>query len=84
MPETITTAAEQGTPAPFTAPPTSEAQQKLNSARTRIGIVNMMVAASEGRVLEYETADSLERTLGAVLRDLEAVEASLEGAHGHA
>lgn len=79
MPETTTSVAGQGTPDPFAAPPTSEAQQKLNSARTRIGIANMVVAASEGRVLEYETADSLERTLGAVLRDLEAVEASLEG-----
>lgn len=54
---------------PVPAAPT--ATQKLERARARLRSVARNVRASEGRLLDYETADEMHRTLHTSLRELE-------------
>jgi hypothetical protein len=52
---------------------TTPAAAKLERARFALRTVARDVAATEGRLLDYETADAIERTLNAALRTLEEV-----------
>ena len=45
--------------------------QKLERARTQIKRVARDVQTTEGRLLDYETADEMQRALHATLRELE-------------
>jgi hypothetical protein len=47
------------------------AAQKLEQARNRIRFAQRSVTASEGRLLDFETAEEISRALAAVSRDLE-------------
>jgi hypothetical protein len=51
--------------------------QKLERARTQIKRVARDVQTTEGRLLDYETADEMQRTLHATLRDLDALTITL-------
>jgi hypothetical protein len=52
---------------------TTATVEKLERARFALRTVARDVAATEGRLLDYETADAIERTLNAALRTLEEV-----------
>ena len=54
--------------------PKPDASQKLEHARNRLRFALRSVAATEGRLLDFETAEELNRTLNAVYRDLEEVQ----------
>ncbi len=51
--------------------------QKLERARTQIKRVARDVQVTEGRLLDYETADEMQRALQATLRDLDALTITL-------
>ncbi len=51
--------------------------QKLERARTQIKRVARDVQTTEGRLLDYETADEMQRTLHATLRELDALTITL-------
>ncbi len=51
--------------------------QQLERARTQIKRVARDVQTTEGRLLDYETADEMQRTLHATLRDLDALTITL-------
>jgi hypothetical protein len=51
--------------------------QKLERARTQIKRVARDVQTTEGRLLDYETADEMQRALQATLRDLDALTITL-------
>ena len=55
-------------PAPAPKP---DASQKLQHARQRIRFAQRSVAATEGRLLDFDTAEEISRALSAVSRDLE-------------
>ena len=55
-------------PAPAQKP---GASQKLEHARQRIRFAQRSVTATEGRLLDYETAEEISRALVAASRDLE-------------
>ena len=57
---------KQTTPAPKPV-----ASQKLEQARSRIRFAQRSVTASEGRLLDYDTAEEIGRALAAASRDLE-------------
>jgi hypothetical protein len=50
---------------------TTPATQKLERARVALRNVSRDVQTTEGRVLDFETADAMQRTLHATLRTLE-------------
>jgi hypothetical protein len=52
----------------------SDAAQKLQHARQRIRFAQRSVTASEGRLLDFDTAEDINRALAAVSRDLEEVQ----------
>jgi hypothetical protein len=64
-----TTQTTQHTPAPKPS-----AAQKLEHARQRIRFAQRSVTASEGRLLDFDTAEEINRALVAVARDLEEVQ----------
>lgn len=66
-----TTQTTQHTGAPAQKP---GALQKLEHARQRIRFAQRSVTASEGRLLDFDTADEINRALVAVARDLEEVQ----------
>ena len=45
--------------------------EKLTTARNRIRTASRAVQANEGRLLDYETAEDLQRTLHTAMRELE-------------
>ena len=47
------------------------AAQKLELAHQRIRLAQRSVAASEGRLLDFDTAEEIHRALAGVSRDLE-------------
>ncbi len=47
------------------------ASQRLEHARQRIRFAQRSVTASEGRLLDFDTAEEINRALVAVARDLE-------------
>jgi hypothetical protein len=47
------------------------ATQKLERARASLRNVSRGVQVTEGRLLDFETADAMQRTLNATLRELE-------------
>jgi hypothetical protein len=51
--------------------------QKLERARTQIKRVARDVQVTEGRLLDYETADEMQRALHATLRELEQLTLTL-------
>jgi len=51
--------------------------QKLERARTQIKRVARDVQTTEGRLLDYETADEMQRALHATLRELEQLTLTL-------
>jgi hypothetical protein len=51
--------------------------QQLERARTQIKRVARNVQTSEGRLLDYETADEMQRALHATLRELEQLTITL-------
>ncbi len=55
------------------APPAQKpgASQKLEQARNRIRFAQRSVTASEGRLLDYDTAEEISRALSTAARDLE-------------
>ena len=53
----------------ITANPTIK--EKLDAARERVKTAIKAVSVNEGRLLDFETADSINRTLSNALRDLE-------------
>ena len=57
--------------APVERPP---AAQQLEHARQRLRFAQRSVIASEGRLLDFETAEEIGRALSAVTRDLEEVQ----------
>ena len=50
------------------------ASQKLEHARQRIRFAQRSVTASEGRLLDFDTAEEINRALAAVSRYLEEVQ----------
>ena len=50
---------------------------RVERARTQIKRVARDVQVTEGRLLDYETADEMQRTLHATLRDLDALTITL-------
>ncbi len=54
--------------------PKPGAAQKLEHARQRLRFALRSVAANEGRLLDFDTAEEISRTLNAVYRDLEEVQ----------
>lgn len=57
------------------APPAQKpcASQKLEHARRSLRFAQRSVTASEGRLLDFNTAEEIHRALGAVSRNLEEV-----------
>ena len=51
--------------------------QQLERARTQIKRVARDVQVTEGRLLDFETADEMQRTLHATLRELEQLTLTL-------
>ena len=51
--------------------PKPDALQKLEHARQRLRFALRSVAANEGRLLDFETAEEISRALSAASRDLE-------------
>ncbi len=51
-----------------------DATQKLESARSRVRAVLRDIQITEGRFLDFDTAEDISRTLFTVMRDLEAVQ----------
>jgi hypothetical protein len=47
------------------------ATQKLERARLALRTVSRDVQVTEGRLLDFETADAMQRTLNATMRELE-------------
>lgn len=45
--------------------------QRLEAARTRLRAVSRHVTSTEGRLLDYETADEIQRALHTTLREME-------------
>jgi hypothetical protein len=64
--DSTTTQTTQHTPAPKPS-----ASQKLEHARQRIRFAQRSVTINEGRLLDFDTADEINRALVAVARDLE-------------
>ncbi len=56
---------------------TTTPAQKLERARTRLNLALREVSATEGRLLDFETAEGLQRTLGATVRELEELTISI-------
>ena len=50
------------------------ASQQLEHARQRVRFAQASVTASEGRLLDFDTAEEISRALAAVSRDLEEVQ----------
>ncbi len=50
---------------------------RVERARTRIKSVARNVQTTEGRLLDYETADEMQRTLHATLRELDQLTITL-------
>jgi len=50
---------------------TPAAVEKLERARASLRNVSRDVQVTEGRLLDFETADAMQRTLNATLRELE-------------
>ena len=50
---------------------------RVERARTRIKSVARNVQTTEGRLLDYETADEMQRALQATLRELDALTLTL-------
>ena len=50
---------------------TTTAADKLKAAHARLRNVARDVQVTEGRLLDFETADAMQRTLNATLRELE-------------
>ena len=65
------------TPEKGSAPPESPLTRKLESAREGVRLAAHMVSASEGRLLDYESADEINRALQSVQRELEELKMSL-------
>ena len=51
--------------------PKPDASQKLEHARQRLRFALRSVAANEGRLLDFDTAEEIGRALAAASRDLE-------------
>ena len=65
---------------PQSAPaPKPDAAQRLEHARRSLRFVQASVAATEGRLLDFETADDINRALAAVFRDLEELTLQVAG-----
>ena len=58
---------------PHLPAPKADAAQKLDHARQRLRFAQRSVTASEGRLLDFETADEISRALSSVSRDLEQI-----------
>ncbi len=54
-----------------------DATQQLESARNRVRAVMRDISSTEGRFLDFDTAEDMSRTLSTVMRDLEAVQLSV-------
>jgi hypothetical protein len=54
--------------------PKPSASQKLEHARQRIRFAQRSVTINEGRLLDFDTAEEINRALVAVARDLEEVQ----------
>ena len=50
---------------------------RLERARDRIREVSRTITISEGRLLDFESADEMQRTLSAVLRELQELTITL-------
>ena len=50
---------------------TTTAADKLKAAQARLRTVSRDVQVTEGRLLDFETADAMQRTLNATMRELE-------------
>lgn len=50
---------------------TASATTKLEGVRARLRSVSRNIQITEGRVLDYESADEMQRTLNITLRELE-------------
>ena len=51
-----------------------DATQQLENARIRVRAVMRDIQITEGRFLDFATAEDISRTLSTVMRDLEAVQ----------
>ena len=58
-------------PQPALSAPQPDASQKIQHARQRLRFALRSVTANEGRLLDFDTAEEIGRTLVAVSRDLE-------------
>ena len=56
---------------PHAPVPKPDATQRLQHARQRLRFALRSVAATEGRLLDFETAEEIGRALSAASRDLE-------------
>ena len=69
-----------------TTPPTTrrapaqqkpDAAQKLEQARSRVRSVLRAIGITEGRFLDFETAEDMSRALSTVLRELDGLQISI-------
>ena len=74
MNSTTTQSTESSAPPPHAPAQRPPAAQKLEHARQRLRFALRSVSINEGRLLDFETAEELNRTLSAVYRDLEEVQ----------
>jgi len=54
-----------------------DAAQKLEQARSRVRSVLRDISSTEGRFLDFETAEDMSRMLSTVLRDLDGLQISI-------
>jgi hypothetical protein len=54
-----------------------DAAQKLEQARSRVRSVLRDISSTEGRFLDFETAEDMSRALSTVLRELDGLQISI-------
>ncbi len=74
---TTTQGAELSAPSHLAPVQKPSASQKLEHSRRSLRFAQRSVTASEGRLLDFDTTEEINRTLAAVSRDLEEVQISV-------
>ena len=68
---TLRVAEPQGSAQPSSPAQKPDAAQKLESVRARLRSVSRNIDSTEGRLLDYESAEDMQRTLSAAQRELQ-------------
>ena len=56
------------------APAQPSARERLEQVRNRLRSVSRNITISEGRLLDFDSAEDMQRTISSVMRDLEALQ----------